>query len=123
VASARRWEISGPSVGLSGGVFHGCGVSCTGRWDPAENIFVNTGMLRKNEFEERWRCLARRLNSRHWVDASERFLTQLKGLRTRGKRKRHRKRFIAVLRKKRRSSRWGRLMARLVTGAGTLYPA
>src|SRR6202163_585584 len=49
--------------------------------DRLTNIFVNTGMLRKNEFEETLEMLRDRLGLRViGVDASERFLTQLKGV-------------------------------------------
>ncbi len=45
------------------------------------NIFVNTGMLRKNEFEDTLEMLRDRLGLRViGVDASERFLTRLKGV-------------------------------------------
>jgi GMP synthase (glutamine-hydrolysing) len=49
--------------------------------DRLTNIFVNTGMLRKNEFEETLEMLRDRLGLRViGVDASERFLGQLKGV-------------------------------------------
>jgi GMP synthase (glutamine-hydrolysing) len=49
--------------------------------DRLTNIFVNTGMLRKNEFEETLSMLRDRLGLRViGVDASERFLAQLKGV-------------------------------------------
>jgi GMP synthase (glutamine-hydrolysing) len=49
--------------------------------DRLTNIFVNTGMLRKNEFEETLEMLRDRLGLRViGVDASERFLAQLKGV-------------------------------------------
>jgi GMP synthase (glutamine-hydrolysing) len=45
------------------------------------NIFVNTGMLRKNEFEDTLEMLRERLGLKVvGVDASERFLAQLKGI-------------------------------------------
>jgi GMP synthase (glutamine-hydrolysing) len=49
--------------------------------DRLTNIFVNTGMLRKNEFEHTLEMLRERLGLRViGVDASERFLAQLKGV-------------------------------------------
>src|SRR6202163_3134639 len=49
--------------------------------DRLTNIFVNTGLLRKNEFEHTLEMLRDRLGLRViGVDASERFLTQLKGV-------------------------------------------
>jgi GMP synthase (glutamine-hydrolysing) len=49
--------------------------------DRLSNIFVNTGLLRKNEFENTLEMLRDRLGLRVvGVDASERFLTQLKGV-------------------------------------------
>src|SRR5271168_3173446 len=49
--------------------------------DRLTNIFVNTGMLRKNEFADTLEMLRDRLGLRViGVDASERFLSQLKGV-------------------------------------------
>jgi GMP synthase (glutamine-hydrolysing) len=49
--------------------------------DQLTNIFVNTGLLRKNEFEHTLEMLRDRLGLRViGVDASERFLEQLKGV-------------------------------------------
>ncbi len=49
--------------------------------DRLTNIFVNTGLLRKNEFEHTLEMLRDRLGLRViGVDASERFLAQLKGV-------------------------------------------
>ncbi len=49
--------------------------------DRLTNIFVNTGLLRKNEFEDTLEMLRDRLGLRViGVDASERFLAQLKGV-------------------------------------------
>jgi GMP synthase (glutamine-hydrolysing) len=49
--------------------------------DRLTNIFVNTGMLRKNEFEETLQMLRDRLALRViGVDASDRFLARLKGV-------------------------------------------
>ena len=49
--------------------------------DRLTNIFVNTGMLRKDEFEQTLEMLRDRLGLRViGVDASERFLAQLKGV-------------------------------------------
>jgi GMP synthase (glutamine-hydrolysing) len=62
------------------------------------NIFVNTGMLRKYEFEQTLEMLRDRLKLRViGVDASERFLDQLKGVTDpEEKRKRIGREFIAV---------------------------
>src|SRR6266481_5814945 len=50
--------------------------------DRLTNIFVNTGLLRKNEFEHTLEMLRDRLGLRViGVDASDRFLAQLKGVR------------------------------------------
>ncbi len=49
--------------------------------DRLTNLFVNTGMLRKNEFEKTLEMLRNRLGLRViGVDASDRFLAQLKGV-------------------------------------------
>jgi GMP synthase (glutamine-hydrolysing) len=49
--------------------------------DRLTNIFVNTGLLRKNEFEQTLEMLRERLGLHViGVDASERFLAQLKGV-------------------------------------------
>jgi GMP synthase (glutamine-hydrolysing) len=49
--------------------------------DRLTNVFVNTGLLRKNEFERTLEMLRDRLGLRVvGVDASERFLAQLKGV-------------------------------------------
>jgi len=49
--------------------------------DRLTNIFVNTGLLRKNEFEHTLEMYRERLGLRViGVDASERFLTKLKGV-------------------------------------------
>ena len=49
--------------------------------DRLTNIFVNTGMLRKNEFEHTLEMVRERLGLRViGVDASDRFLDQLKGI-------------------------------------------
>jgi GMP synthase (glutamine-hydrolysing) len=49
--------------------------------DQLTNVFVNTGLLRKNEFEHTLEMLRDRLDLRViGIDASERFLEQLKGI-------------------------------------------
>src|SRR5207253_9887502 len=62
------------------------------------NIFVNTGLLRKNEFENTLEMLRDRLKLRViGVDASDRFLAQLKGITDpEQKRRRIGREFIAV---------------------------
>jgi len=66
--------------------------------DRLTNLFVNTGMLRKNEFEYTLEMLRERLGLRViGVDASERFLARLKGIADpEEKRRRIGREFIAV---------------------------
>ena len=89
------------------------------------NIFVNTGMLRKNEFEETLEMLRDRLKLHViGVDASERFLAQLKGVTDpEEKRKRIGREFIAVFAEEAQKLQAGEAhgeIAYLVQG--TLYP-
>jgi len=66
--------------------------------DRLTNIFVNTGLLRKNEFNDTLEMLRERLGLRViGIDASDRFLAQLKGVvDPEEKRKRIGREFIAV---------------------------
>ena len=69
--------------GLSGGVDSTVAAALVHRamGDRLTNIFVNTGLLRKNEFEHTLEMYRERLGLRVvGVDASERFLTKLKGV-------------------------------------------
>jgi len=69
--------------GLSGGVDSTVAAVLVHRamGDRLTNIFVNTGLLRKNEFEHTLEMYGERLGLRViGVDASERFLTKLKGV-------------------------------------------
>src|SRR6267142_1820004 len=82
--------------------------------DRLTNIFVNTGMLRKNEFANTLEMLRDRLKLRViGVDASERFLDKLKGVTDpEQKRKIIGGEFIAVFVEGRKSCREARRMAR-----------
>ena len=75
----NKWAI----CGLSGGVDSTVAAVLVHRamGTRLTNIFVNTGMLRKNEFAQTLEMLRDRLHLHViGVDASERFLTQLKGV-------------------------------------------
>jgi len=93
--------------------------------DRLTNIFVNTGMLRKNEFEHTLEMLRDRLGLRViGVDASDRFLAQVKGVTDpEEKRKRIGREFIAVFaeeaQKLQRSDAQGEIRYLV---QGTLYP-
>ena len=89
------------------------------------NIFVNTGLLRKNEFESTLEMLRDRLKLRViGVDASEQFLAQLKGIiEPEEKRKLIGREFIAVFAEEAQKLQAGEAhgeIAYLVQG--TLYP-
>ncbi|HKW31750.1 MAG TPA: glutamine-hydrolyzing GMP synthase [Candidatus Acidoferrum sp.] len=93
--------------------------------DRLTNIFVNTGLLRKNEFESTLEMLRDRLKLHViGVDASERFLAQLKGITDpEEKRKRIGREFIAVFAEEAQKLQAGEAhgeIAYLVQG--TLYP-
>ena len=85
---------------LSGGVDSTVAAALVRRaiGDRLTNIFVNTGMLRKNEFAETLEMLRERLGLRViGIDASDRFLTKLEGVTDPEiKRKRIGAEFIAV---------------------------
>src|SRR6266850_2499699 len=119
----NKWAICGLSGGVDSTVaavlvHQAMGTRLT-------NIFVNTGMLRKNEFEETLEMLRNRLKLHVvGVDASERFLAQLKGVTDpEEKRKRIGREFIAVF-----AEEAQKLQARETHGEigylvqGTLYP-
>ncbi|MBZ5703422.1 MAG: glutamine-hydrolyzing GMP synthase [Acidobacteriia bacterium] len=89
------------------------------------NVFVNSGVLRKNEFEETLEMLRERLGLHViGVDASERFLAQLKGVvDPEEKRKRIGREFIAVFAKKARELQRGEAHGEIkFLVQGTLYP-
>jgi len=93
--------------------------------DRLTNIFVNTGLLRKNEFENTLEMLRDRLKLHViGVDASDRFLSQLKGITDpEEKRKRIGREFIAVFAEEAQKLQAGEAhgeIAYLVQG--TLYP-
>src|SRR5438034_953070 len=92
----NKWAI----CGLSGGVDSTVAAVLVNRamGTRLTNIFVNTGMLRKNEFELTLEMLRDRLKLQViGVDASERFLARLKGVTDpEEKRKRIGREFIAV---------------------------
>jgi GMP synthase (glutamine-hydrolysing) len=89
------------------------------------NIFVNTGMLRKNEFETTLEMLRDRLKLHViGVDASERFLEQLKGVTDpEEKRKRIGREFIAVFAEEAQKLQAGPAHGEIgYLVQGTLYP-
>jgi GMP synthase (glutamine-hydrolysing) len=89
------------------------------------NIFVNTGMLRKNEFEHTLEMLRERLGLRViGVDASERFLAQLKGVTDpEEKRRRIGREFIAVFAEEAQKLQRGEAHGEIgFLVQGTLYP-
>ena len=92
--------------------------------DRLTNVFVNTGLLRKNEFEDTLRMYRERLGLHVvGVDATERFLGQLAGITDpEEKRKRIGREFIAVFAEEgqRLQSEAGHHIGFLVQG--TLYP-
>lgn len=89
------------------------------------NVFVNSGLLRKNEFEETLEMLRGRLGLHVLgVDASERFLERLKGVTDpEEKRKRIGREFIAVFAEKARELQRGAAGGEIkYLVQGTLYP-
>ncbi len=121
--AGNKWAI----CGLSGGVDSTVAAVLVHRamGNRLTNIFVNTGMLRKNEFEHTLEMLRDRLKLHViGVDASDRFLARLKGVTDpEEKRKRIGREFIAVFaeeaRKLQASEAHGEI-GYLVQG--TLYP-
>jgi GMP synthase (glutamine-hydrolysing) len=93
--------------------------------DRLTNIFVNTGMLRKNEFEHTLEMLRERLGLRViGVDASERFLAQLLGITDpEEKRRRIGREFIAVFAEEAQNLQSGEAHGEIgFLVQGTLYP-
>jgi len=119
----NKWAI----CGLSGGVDSTVAAVLVHRamGTRLTNIFVNTGMLRKNEFEQTLEMLRNRLNLRViGVDASERFLAQLKGVTDpEEKRKRIGREFIAVFAEESQKLQAGEAHGEIgYLVQGTLYP-
>src|SRR5713101_7471526 len=93
--------------------------------DRLTNIFVNTGMLRKNEFEHTLEMLRDRLGLRViGVDASDRFLAQVKGVTDpEEKRKGIGREFIAVFAEEAQKLQRGDARGEIgYLVQGTLYP-
>jgi GMP synthase (glutamine-hydrolysing) len=93
--------------------------------DRLTNVFVNTGLLRKNEFEQTLEMLRDRLGLRViGVDASERFLEQLKGVTDpEEKRRRIGREFIAVFAEEAQKLQRGEAHGQIgYLVQGTLYP-
>jgi GMP synthase (glutamine-hydrolysing) len=119
----NKWAI----CGLSGGVDSTVAAVLVHRamGTRLTNIFVNTGMLRKNEFEETLEMLRDRLKLHViGVDAAERFLAQLKGVTDpEEKRKRIGKEFIAVFAEEAQKLQAGEAHGEIgYLVQGTLYP-
>jgi GMP synthase (glutamine-hydrolysing) len=119
----NKWAI----CGLSGGVDSTVAAVLVHRAMGARltNIFVNTGMLRKNEFEQTLEMLRDRLNLHViGVDATDRFLAQLKGVTDpEEKRKRIGREFIAVFAEEAQKLQAGEAHGEIgFLVQGTLYP-
>jgi len=119
----NKWAI----CGLSGGVDSTVAAVLVHRamGTRLTNIFVNTGMLRKNEFAETLEMLRDRLELHVvGVDASERFLAQLKGVTDpEEKRKRIGREFIAVFAEEAQKLQAGEAHGEIgYLVQGTLYP-
>ena len=119
----NKWAICGLSGGVDSTVaavlvHRAMGVRLT-------NIFVNTGMLRKNEFAQTLEMLRDRLKLHViGVDASDRFLAQLKGVTDpEEKRKRIGREFIAVFAEEAQRLQAGEAHGEIgFLVQGTLYP-
>jgi len=119
----NEWAI----CGLSGGVDSTVAAVLVHRamGTRLTNIFVNTGMLRKNEFEQTLEMLRDRLKLHViGVDASERFLGKLKGVTDpEEKRKRIGREFIAVFAEEAQKLQAGEAHGEIgYLVQGTLYP-
>jgi GMP synthase (glutamine-hydrolysing) len=119
----NKWAI----CGLSGGVDSTVAAVLVHRAMGARltNIFVNTGMLRKNEFEQTLEMLRDRLKLHViGVDAADRFLAQLKGVTDpEEKRKRIGREFIAVFAEEAQKLQAGEAHGEIgFLVQGTLYP-
>jgi GMP synthase (glutamine-hydrolysing) len=119
----NKWAI----CGLSGGVDSTVAAVLVHRamGTRLTNIFVNTGMLRKNEFEQTLEMLRDRLHLRViGVDASDRFLEKLKGVSDpEQKRKIIGREFIAVFAEEAQKLQAGEAHGEIgYLVQGTLYP-
>jgi len=119
----NKWAI----CGLSGGVDSTVAAVLVHRAmeNRLTNIFVNTGLLRKNEFENTLEMLRARLKLHViGVDASERFLAQLKGITDpEEKRRRIGREFIAVFAEEAQKLQAGEAHGEIgYLVQGTLYP-
>ena len=126
-AVRRKVGTSCAICALSGGVDSSVAAVLVHRamGDRLTNIFVNTGMLRKNEFEQTLEMLRDRLRLRViGVDASDRFVAQLKGVTDpEEKRRRIGREFIAVFAEEARKLQSGEAHGEIrYLVQGTLYP-
>jgi GMP synthase (glutamine-hydrolysing) len=126
VESIRKQVGEGRAIcALSGGVDSAVAAVIVHRaiGDRLTNIFVNNGLLRKNEFRETLELLRERMGLQViGVDASERFLARLKGVvDPEDKRKRIGGEFIAVFDEEARKLAVGPDRAGFLV-QGTLYP-
>jgi GMP synthase (glutamine-hydrolysing) len=126
VESIRKQVGEGRAIcALSGGVDSAVAAVIVHRaiGDRLTNIFVNNGLLRKNEFRETLELLRERMGLQViGVDASERFLARLKGVvDPEDKRKRIGGEFIAVFDEQARKLAVGPDLAGFLV-QGTLYP-
>ncbi len=118
-----KWAICGLSGGVDSTVAAVLVHKAIG--DRLTNIFVNTGLLRKNEFEDTLAMYRDRLGLHViGVDAADRFLAQLKGISDpEEKRKRIGKEFIAVFDEAARKLQEGEAHGEIgFLVQGTLYP-
>jgi GMP synthase (glutamine-hydrolysing) len=118
-----KWAICGLSGGVDSTVAAVLVHKAIG--NRLTNIFVNTGLLRKNEFEDTLVMYRERLGLHViGVDATDRFLAQLKGVTDpEEKRKRIGREFIAVFDEAARSLQRGEAHGEIgFLVQGTLYP-
>ncbi len=126
VEAIRKQVGAGRAIcALSGGVDSAVAAVLVHRalGDRLTNIFVNTGLLRKNEYRDTLELLRGRMGLQvNGVDASERFLARLKGVvEPEEKRKRIGREFIAVFDEEARKLATGPDRAGFLV-QGTLYP-
>lgn len=120
---ADKWAICGLSGGVDSTVAAVLVHKAMG--SRLTNIFVNTGLLRKNEFEDTLAMYRERLGLHViGVDATDRFLAQLKGITDpEEKRKRIGREFIAVFDEAARNLQQGEAHGEIgFLVQGTLYP-
>ncbi len=119
----NKWAICGLSGGVDSTVAAVLVHKAIG--NRLTNIFVNTGLLRKNEFEDTLTMYRERLGLHViGVDATDRFLAQLKGVTDpEEKRKRIGREFIAVFDEAARNLQAGEAHGEIgFLVQGTLYP-